>query len=337
MRPTILDVARKLKLSITTVSRALDGYGDVAENTRRLVIQTAEEMGYVPDRAARQLRRRKTDTIGYVLPAISTGFADPFSSEFIAGLGDEAAAENYELLISSAQPASDAEKNLYQRWVQGRKVDGIVVNRVFLDDWRLKYLAEQEFPHVSMERPVTPADFIGIEVDSHKGLLMLMRHLIKQGRRRIAYIGGIPDLKIDHLRFESYQEGLQEAGIPADPLLIEHADLTSEGGFQSAKKLLSIANPPTAIVCINDLTAIGCMHAAHECGLEVGRDIAVAGFDGIADSAHTRPPLTTLDQPVYEIARQLVQMLLKLINHKPLEQEQIKVEPQLKLRASTGE
>ena len=111
MRPTILDVASKLKLSITTVSRALDGYDDVAENTRRWAIQTAEEMGYVPDCVACQLRRRKTDTIGYILPVISTGFADPFSSEFIAGLGVcRAAAENYELLISSAQPASEGRK-----------------------------------------------------------------------------------------------------------------------------------------------------------------------------------------------------------------------------------
>jgi LacI family transcriptional regulator len=102
MRPTIRNVAKKLNLSITTVSRALDGYDDVAERTRKLVIETAHEMGYAPNRAARQLRRQQTDTIGYIIPSNSAGFADPFFSEFIAGLGDEASVHNYDLLVTTA-------------------------------------------------------------------------------------------------------------------------------------------------------------------------------------------------------------------------------------------
>lgn len=336
MRITIREVAKKLNLSITTVSRALDGYDDVAERTRNLVVKTAQEMGYAPNRAARQLRRRQTDTLGYVVPSNSAGFADSFFSEFIAGLGDEASVHNYDLLVTTAPPASSSEKSQYQRWVQGGKVDGVVVNRIYLDDWRLQYLAEQGVPYVSLERSMSNLDFVGVEADSFNGFLELMAYLINQGHSRIAYIGGDVELKIENDRHSGYEAGLKAAHIALSPALVTRANLTSEGGYQAAEHLLMLATPPTAIVCINDLTAIGAMHAAHNHGLKVGRDIAIAGFDGIADAAHTQPPLTTLDQPVYDIARQLTKMLLSLITGETLQERQVKIQPKLLIRESTG-
>ncbi len=336
MRPTIRDVAQKLHLSITTVSRALDGYDDVSDRTRKLVIETAHEMGYAPNRAARQLRRQQTDTIGYIIPSNNAGFADPFFSEFIAGLGDEASAHNYDLLVTTAPPASPNEKIQYERWMQGGKVDGLVINRVQLDDWRLNYLAEQSVPHVSLERSLKQLDFVGVEVDSFNGFLELIGYLVNQGHSRIAYIGGNPNLKIENDHHSGYQAGLKAANITPEPALVTHADLTPGGGYQATEYLLKLANPPTAIVCVNDLTAIGAMHASHQYGFKVGRDIAIAGFDGISDSAHTQPPLTTLDQPVYTIARQLVTMLLALINGDTLTERQVKFQPKLLIRESTG-
>ena len=334
--PTIKDVAKALNLSITTVSRALDGYDDVAKETRELVIRTAREMGYTPNRAARQLRRQRSETIGYILPTEKPQFADAFYSEFIAGLGDMAAASNFDLLVSAAPPESAAEKALYERWAQGRKVDGIVLNRIRLHDWRVQYLTAQKIPFVSLERSLLPVEFIGVEAEAYQGFLELMAYLTNQGHSRIAYIGGWPELKIEHDRYAGYQAGLKAASISPEPALVTRGDLTPEGGYQAAGRLLNLSQPPTAIVCVNDLTAIGAMHAAHERGLKVGRDIAIAGFDGIADSAHTQPPLTTLDQPVYTIARQLVTMLLALINGQPLAERQVKIEPKLIIRASTG-
>lgn len=333
---TIRDVAQKLNISITTVSRALDGYDDVAAETRQRVIETAQQMGYTPNRAARQLRRQRTDTIGYIIPSNGSGFADPFFSEFIAGLGDEAVAHNYDLLISTAPPASADEKALYQRWVQGGKVAGMVLNRVYLNDWRLQYLSELGIPHVSLERSPSDPDFVGVEADSYHGVLELMAYLINQGHSHIAYIGAAPDLKIDQDRCGGYQAGLTAANITVNPQLIVRADLTREGGYQATRRLLALASPPTAIVCINDLTALGAMHAAHEQGLKVGRDIAIAGFDGISDAAYTQPPLTTLDQPVYTIARQLALMLLALINGETLAERHVKFQPKLITRESTG-
>jgi LacI family transcriptional regulator len=336
MPPTIRDVARALNLSITTVSRALDGYGDVAAGTRQLVVRTAREMGYTPNRAARQLRRQRTDTLGYILPADGPQFVDPFFSEFIAGLGDAAAVQNYDLLVSTAPADSEEEKALYQRWVQGGKVDGMVINRTRLHDWRIQYLAAQKKTFVSFERSQDDVEFIGVETDSFSGITELLGYLINQGHSRIGYIGTSSDLKIQYDRLNAYRQGLEAAGIRLDSLLETFGNLTPQGGYAAAGRLLGIAQPPTAIVCINDLTAIGAMHAAHERGLVVGRDIAIAGFDGIADAAHTQPPLTTLDQPVYAIAGRLVQMLLASIAGSDLPQEPIIIQPTLLVRASTG-
>jgi DNA-binding LacI/PurR family transcriptional regulator len=127
-----------------------------------------------------------------------------------------------------------------------------------------------------------------------------------------------------------------EAGIESDQAWIVYGNMTSEGGYHAAELLFALSAPPTAIACINDVTAIGAMHAAREHGLIVGQDIAIAGFDGIADSAHASPPLTTLEQPIYTIARQLANMILTMAVGKTLENKQLKMQPQLLIRSSTG-
>ena len=334
--PSVRDVAKRLNISITTVSRALDGYSDVAEETRQLVIKTAQEMGYVPNRAARQLRRRRSDTIGFIVPARAPQFADPFFSEFIAGLGDEATSHNLDMLVSTAAPNSDLERQGYERWVHGGKVDGLVLNRMRLHDWRVQYLAKTDLPFVSLERSLDRSDHASVEVDSVAGFKLLMAYLTGKGHQRIAYLGGPKELKIQMDRLEGYKKGLTAAGIAYDPILVVEGDTTRGGGYQAAQQLFALPLPPTAITCINDLSAIGVLHAASERGLVVGQDLAVAGFDGIADTEHTSPPLTTLNQPLYEIARDLVKMLVTLIQNQPLEERRVRLQPDLLIRKSTG-
>jgi LacI family transcriptional regulator len=335
MTVTIRDVAKRLNLSITTVSRALDGYDDVAEGTRVLVVKTAQEMGYEPNRAARQLRRKRSDTIGYILPAHRPQFSDPFFSEFIAGLGDEAARNNFDLLVSISPPDHPDEHRLYQRWLHGHKVDGFVLNRMRLYDWRVRFLAENHFPFVTLERSLEPVDQTCVIVDGTKGFRVLVEHLIHLGHRRIAYIGGSPYLKIQADRIAGYQVALYENNLEVIPGLIVESDLTQEGGYQAALTLLRRANPPTAIACINDLTAIGALHAAHELGYRPGEDLAIAGFDGIAESAYSEPPLTTVNQPIYEIACKLVRLLVDRIMGSSTAVSEIWIEPELIIRAST--
>lgn len=336
MAVTIRDVAQQLHLSITTVSRALDGYDDVAEQTRERVIRTAREMGYVPSRAARQLRRQRADAIGYILPASGPRFTDPFFSEFIAGLGDSATSHNLDLLISIAPPDSAAEHRIYARWVQARQVDGIVLSRMRLRDWRVKYLTENNFPFVAHGHTRMRVDFPYIEMDSHTGFVQLVRHLVACGHRRIAYIGAPAKFTLQVERFAGYQQGLAEAGIALDGTLVAEGDLTRAGGYQAAQRLLALPQRPTAIIGVNDLTAIGAMRAARELGLVVGRDLAVAGYDGTEDSEHTDPPLTTLKQPIYDTAQRLVEILLKRIAGEPLDEAHIILQPELTIRASTA-
>jgi LacI family transcriptional regulator len=335
MPVTIRDVAKRLKLSITTVSRALDGYDDVADKTRQRVIITAREMGYVPSRAARQLRRQQTDAIGYILPASGSHFTDPFFSEFIAGLGDEATSRNYDLLVSTASPDSQAERDIYERWVRSRLIDGIVLSRMRMRDWRAKYLAENDFPFVAHGHTHQRLKFPYIEVDSRSGFELLVKHLVERGHKRIAYIGAPTRFTLQNDRLEGYRNGLALANISFDPGLVAEGDLSRTGGYEAALRLFALPQPPTAIVGVNDLTAIGAMRAAHERGLIVGKDVALAGYDGTDDSEHAQPPLTTLRQQVYDIARQLVQMLIARIAGEPVETKLI-IQPELIVRESTG-
>ncbi len=336
MPVSIRDVAKQLKLSITTVSRALDGYDDVAEQTRLRVVRTAQAMGYVPSRAARQLRRQRADAIGYILPTGGQQFADPFFSEFIAGLGDEATRHNLDLLVSTAPPGTSAERRTYRRWVQGGLVDGIVLSRMRLRDWRARYLAQNNFPFVAHGHTHLHLEYPFIEVDSRAGFAALVKHLVERGHRRIAYIGAPRDVTLQTERLAGYRDGLSRAGIAFDERLVVAGDLTRLRGYQAAQKLFALDSPPTAILGANDLTAIGAMRAAHERGLIVGRDVAIAGYDGTDDAEHTHPPLTTLKQPIYDIAQSLVCMLLARLAGETLPQPQVILQPTLIVRESTG-
>jgi LacI family transcriptional regulator len=333
---TIRDVAARLGLSITTVSRALDGYGDVAAATRTRVARAAAAMGYVPSSAARRLRRNRSDIIGYILPASGGRFSDPFFSEFIAGLGDEVTARGFDLLVSTAQPDTEAERLLYTRWVSSRLVDGVVLGRMRLQDWRVTYLAASGLPFVAHGRTRQREKYPYIEMDSRSGFASLVAHLAARGHRRIAYIGAPDAITLQAERYAGYCDGLAAAGLRLDRALVATGDLTRPGGYEAARRLLERGEPPTAIIGVNDLTAVGAMRAAHERGLRVGTEIAVAGYDGTEDSAHTQPPLTTLKQPTYETARRLVGMLVAGIRGEELPEREIIVKPQLIVRESTG-
>jgi LacI family transcriptional regulator len=335
MPVTIREIATKLELSIAAVSRALDGYPDISEETRQRVIATAQEMGYAPNRAARQLRRRKADAVGYILPSNTPRFADPFFSEFIAGLGDETARHPFDLLISIAPPGQEAEKRIYQSWVQGRKVDGFILTHLRLRDWRVEYLAQQGVPFVVLDHVDDDRDHPYIRISRQGGIILLLSHLAEQGFRRIACIGGPADLKIQAEQFDGYCRGLGAIGIPFDSSLVTIGDLSSTGGHEAAKRLLLNPNPPDAIITINDETAFGVLRAAREADLQVGRDLAVAGFDGVKSSQYTEPPLTTLDIPVYDIACQLVRMLVAEISGQLLPERYVVVQPRLVEREST--
>ncbi len=335
MTVTIRDLAKKLNLSITQVSRALGGYNDVSKATREKVIAAAREMGYEPSYAARQLRRRRADAIGYILPTSSPRFSDPFYANFLTGLCDEAAEHQMDLVVSSCPPDSNQEKSLYQHWFQSTRVDGMIINRVRLFDWRVQYLAENRMPFITLGQPENQDEFPFIKVAERSGFEKLVLHLREKGHNRIAFIGGPAELMVVVERFGGYRQGLLAAGLELDNRLIIHSELTEEGGYEAARSLLAMSNPPTAILGCNDLIAIGALHAAKETGRKVGVDFAIAGYDGIHESAFTDPPLTTLSQPTYEIARKMVKILIGVINQPTSYYPRLVLEPKLILREST--
>jgi LacI family transcriptional regulator len=334
MRPTIRDVAKKLNLSITTVSRALDGYDDVAEQTRQLVIEAARQMDYVPNRAARQLRRQKAETMGFIIPATSKRFDEAFFTEFIAGLGEELSNQNFDLLVSNAT-TDDGERNLYHRWVNSHKVDGFILNRIHRHDWRVNYLSQQDIPFVALGKSHDGLTYPCIRIEGADAYLNLVQHIQENGFSRFAFIGGPNDL-IDHIeRLQWFMSALKKCGLQVDRTNVLSTDMSSTAGYEATRTLLTGSAPPDAIFCVNDEIAFGALHAAHEQGLTIGTDMAVVGFDGVQDAKHSEPPLTTLDIPVFDIARQLVDMLLKIIAgevvHSP-----VFIKPNLLTRPSTG-
>jgi DNA-binding LacI/PurR family transcriptional regulator len=334
MRPTIRDVAKKLNLSITTVSRALDGYDDVAQQTRELVTRTAYKMGYAPNRAARQLRRQKTETIGFIIPSISKRFDEPFFAEFIAGMGEELSSNNFDLLVANAT-TDNGERDLFHRWVNSRKVDGFILNRMRKHDWRVNYLSQWEIPFAALGKSQDGINYPCILIDGADAYLNLVQHIQSNGFTRFAFIGGPNDL-IDHIdRLKWFKSALRKCGLQVDTSQIVSTDMSSTGGYEAANTFFSSSAPPDAIHCVNDETAFGVLHAAHERGLIIGRDIAVVGFDGVQDAKHSEPPLTTLDIPVFDIARQLVNMLLKTIAGEAVNTP-VLIEPTLLARPSTG-
>lgn len=337
MTVTLKDIARAVGVSVTTVSRALAGYDDVAEETRLRVAAEAERLGYHPNLTARRLQKKRTDTLGFIFPTFGPRFSDPFFSEFIAGIGNEAARHDYDLLVSTHAPGSEQETQAYRRAVRGGWVDGLIVARTRLDDPRIQLLAEHNFPFVAFGRSNNGLDFPFVDEDGVAGMRLLAQHFIDMGHRRIGFIRPPRGLMFGRFRLQGYIETMAANGLAVLPEWIVEGDMTQHGGAEAVERLLSLDPLPTAIVAGNDLMAIGATNRIRQEGLEVGKDIAVGGFDDIPLAAYLNPSLTTIHQPIYQIGRRVCGMLVDIINGRPLGERQVLLTPTLVVRQSSGE
>jgi len=335
MAVTIKDIAKRVGLSVTTVSRALNDFDDVNAETKELIRQTAADMGYVPNSLAQRFQKRKTDTIGLILPTFGPRFSDPFFSELLAGVGNKAANQGYDLLVSTRAPG-DEELQAYHQTVQGQRVDGLVVVRTRRQDERIEYLRSVEFPFVAFGRTEGELDFPFVDEDGAHGMRLVADHLVNLGHRRIACIASPPQMMFSHYRLIGLHARLEELGLPLAPDLVCVGDLTQRSGYEMAKELLQASSPPTAIIAFNDLMAFGAMSAAQNRGMIVGSDVSITGFDNIPMAAHSHPPLTTVDQPIYQIGSLVCEMLGRCIRGEPLEQKQVLLQPELNIRESSG-
>jgi LacI family transcriptional regulator len=333
---TLKDLAAKLGLSITTVSRALAGYSDVAEATRQRVLQAAEEMGYVPDATARRLQKGQTDTIGFVIPTHGPRFSDPFFSELLAGIGNEAARHSFDLLVSTRPPNTEEEQAAYRRMAEGRLVDGLLVVRTRVKDNRIDYLSKLGFPFVAFGRSDLDVDYCYLDENGFRGMELVGQHLAAMGHERVGHISAPANLMFCADRRAGLEAILERHGVCIPPHYSIVSDLTQQGGFAAMNQLLDLSPPPTAVVAFNDLMALGAISAAQARGLVVGRDVAITGFDDIPLAEHSHPPLTTVHQPIYGIGCQICNMLIQVIQGKELEERHVLLEPQLVIRASSG-
>lgn len=333
---TLKDIATKLGLSITTVSRALAGYGDVAQSTRQRVLQAAAEMGYVPDATARRLRKGRTDTIGFVIPTSGPRFSDPYFSELLAGIGNEAGRHNYDLLVSTRAPDTPEEEAVYRRMAEGRLVDGLLVVRTRVKDRRIAHLSRIGHPFVVFGRSDLDVDFPYVDEDGFRGLELVTNHILNLGHQRVACITPPENLMFGVYRRAGLEATLLRGGLNLKPEYRIRSDLTQRGGFRAMNQLLDLALPPTAVIACNDLMALGAISAAQTRGLVVGRDVAVTGFDDIPLAEHSHPPLTTIRQPIYDIGRQVCNMLIRMIRGEELIERHVLLQPELVVRESCG-
>jgi len=330
------DLAAKTGYSITTVSRALAGYSDVNEETRRQIIDTAQALGYQPNHVARQLRSQRTQTLGFIIPANDRVSSHDFFTQLMLGISDTAAAEHYDLLISGQIPGEE-EMNAYRRIVDGNRVDGIIMARTRLHDERIAYLQERKHPFVISGRgaPGEPSDFPFIDSDSQSGIRLVTQHFIERGHRHIGLVLPPPDIAYTEFRHRGYREALVEGGLPYNPDYVTHGNLLRDGGFSCANQLFDQQPQLTALVCCNDLMALGAINALRGRGLQVGRDVGVSGFDDIPLAEYTHPSLTTIRQPIYEIGGRLVRMLVSIIRGQPPAETQVILPPELIVRESS--
>lgn len=336
MATTLKDIAERVGVSITTVSRGLAGYSDVAEETRLRIQQAAEELGYRPNLTARRLKKQQTGVLGFIMPTPKPRFSDPFFSEFIAGIGNEAAAHDYDLLVSTHPPDSEAEMEAYRRALQRDWVDGLIVVRTRVDDARIRLLSEHNFPFVAFGRSGVEVDFPYVDEDGAAGMRLITRHLIDLGHRRIGFVMPPASLAFSHYRLQGFLEAMATQGLPVAEEWLVEGDLTQHGGADAVEQLLAIKPRLTAVICGNDLMAIGAINRIHQNGLRVGQDIAIAGFDDVPMAAFVNPPLTTIHQPIYDIGRRACAMLIDIINGRAVETPHLLLTPTLIIRASSG-
>ncbi|MEA3310051.1 MAG: LacI family DNA-binding transcriptional regulator [Chloroflexota bacterium] len=335
MPVTLQDIAQELDVSIATVSRALRNMPGVAESTRQLVLKAAREQGYYPNLAAQQLQRQRTDTIGFIIPTFGPRFSDPFFSELLAGIGNATAEAEFDLLVSTVAPGKDELKG-YRRLVAGRRVDGLLVVRTRRQDQRIAYLLAEDFPFVAFGRTDLTANFPYVGVDGQRGLFQLVEHLIHQGHRHIAFLNAPAELMFAQHRLAGYRQALAAHGIPYDENLLRLGGLTETDGYRAGRQLFCLGTQkPTAVCASNDLMALGVMRAARECGLQVGIDVAIAGFDDIPLVKMTHPPLTSVHQPIYQIGRLICEKLLCMLRGEELAEPQTLLLPELVVREST--
>jgi DNA-binding LacI/PurR family transcriptional regulator len=332
--PTIAEVARLATVSTATVSRVVNGSPNVRPATRETVVHAIEQLGYTPNRAARTLVTRRTDTIALVVSESETRvFSDPFFPSIVRGVSAALAQTELQLLLLMAR--DDREHAKVERYVRQGHVDGVILMSLHGDHPLPKTLPRLGVPTVLVGRPRSDERLPWVDADNRGGARAATAHLLAGGRKSVATITGPLDMTVGVDRFAGYRDALREAGGRVRKKLVANGDFGKESGARAVRQLTEQAPDMDAVFVANDPMAIGALEALRALGRSVPEDVAVIGFDDIADAAHTDPPLTTVRQPLEEMTQALAELLLRRINGLGEEDESVVCATQLVIRAST--
>jgi DNA-binding LacI/PurR family transcriptional regulator len=331
---TLEQVAKVAGVSRATVSRVVNGSPRVSGDVRKSVQTAIDHLGYVPNRAARSLVTRRSDSIAVVITEPSGRlFTDPFFPRLIRGISAALSASDLQLVL--LMPDSPADEPRTARYLTAGHVDGVLLGSLHGEDPLPGQLAASGVPVVLVGRPPRDADVSYVDVDNQEGARRATGHLISQGRQRVATIAGPADMAVGNDRLAGYRDALADVGIGLDKSLLASADFTHEGGVAAMERLLAARPDLDAVFCASDLMAAGALAALASAGRRVPDDVAVVGFDDSPIAATSRPPLTSVRQPIEEMGREMVHLLLDLIAHNDRVARRVVLATELILRASS--
>jgi LacI family transcriptional regulator len=303
---TIKDVAKLAGVSISTVSYALNNSGSVSEETKKKILKAAKELQYKPNATARNLKKKKTDTIGLFL----SDLGGPFYSEIMRGIQEVAYNNDYDLIVCSdyCQKNSTAYKFLKEK-----RVDGAIIMAPSIQNKLIEEAGNPSFPVIVLDRELQGENIYNVLIDNVNGAYLAVKHLIEQGCKNIGFLSGSGGSYDNSKRFEGYKRILTENNLIYKKEWHINGEFTENGGYEAVKVLINEGNLPEAIFSANDEMAIGAIKAFDEYGIKVPGDIAIVGFDDIKLSSYIQPKLTTVRHPKYELGLLAAHMMFKAL------------------------
>lgn len=328
---TIIDVARESGVSYSTVSRVLSGFEHVSEDARVKVLKAADRLGYVVNLQARSLAGGRSNVVGVLVPALDNGYI----LEVARGIDEELNKEGYSLMLYTTHQHGGKESRFVNAIANGL-CDGLLLVVPLVPANYLEALHRRKFPFVLVDQADPSNQSATVYATNWQGAYDATTHLISLGHRRIGLIKGRMDLASGVERLEGYKAALLDHQISLDETLIYAGDFFQPTGYNGGHHLLGLSNPPTAIFASNDLMAFGTLQAAGERGLRVPDDLSVIGFDDIPHSVMVHPRLTTVHQPLDQMGRVAVRMLLDQIEQPDKPPRHLALGTRLILRESTA-
>lgn len=334
-RVTALDVATALGLSPMTVSRALNRRPNVDEETRALVLKTANRLGYSPNDIAKSLALNKTNIIGVVLPEISHSFFP----EAIRGIEEVTYEAGYHLILTHSAEIALRERDAIQT-LESKRVDGILISTAqdITDSHLYEHLMKVGVPVVFFDRCIRGIGATCVSIDDEESSHTITGHLLDHGYRRIGHLAGPQKISVGRERFIGFRRAMADRGVPVDETLIVESGFDESGGYAAMNLILDrpAEERPQAIVAINDPAAFGAMKAILDRGLRIADDIAVVGFSDDIRASLMPVPLTTIRQPAYTLGKLAAEKLLAFIDGTSPGSEEIVVKTELVIRKSCG-